>query len=108
MADKPIVITLTIYPLDKAKVRHVAISGAAEGDMPVMHTTTFAGLHPAINAVWAELIARGAQPVKVGAVVAAAPQPEAPTAENDQLVASTETPALSSIDTPATEETSND
>ncbi len=121
MADKgkPIVITLTIYPLGKNKQRRVAISGASEGDMPVMHATTFAGLHPAINQMWGELLSRGTQPVTLEPAETEDAQPETQAQENDQLVAAEETviapaqadapsaPLLSSIDATETSEESD-
>ncbi len=63
--QKPVVITLTIFPL-KHRKRPLLISAAHAGEMPLVHSSTFDQLHPALNQVWLELMKRKPQTVKVG------------------------------------------
>ncbi len=63
MSDNPnVVVTITIYPFDKGK-RKVLVSGAPEGEMPVVHTGQFAELHALIDRTWIELSTRKPQVV---------------------------------------------
>lgn len=63
-ADKSIVITITVLPFAKGK-RRLIVSGAPQGEMPVVHTGEFAQVHQLINSAWAELVRRKPQVPKV-------------------------------------------
>ena len=63
-ADKPIVITITVLPLAKGK-RKLIVSGAPQGEMPVVRTGEFAQVHQMVNAAWAELVKRKPQVPKL-------------------------------------------
>lgn len=125
--EKPVVMTVIVYPLKQGKKR-VTVSGAPEGEMPIVHAGLFADVHNLINATWAELIRRkpqvprNIQTVKAestpaetagagddlpqetaAAEPAPVPPPDLPAIEGDQMVASDAAgaepvPALSSLD----------
>lgn len=93
---KPIIITITVLPFAKGK-RRLIVSGAPQGEMPVVHAGDFSQVHPMFNAVWTELIKRKPQVPKLDKekpAVASAPaqitpaDPEGDAPEGDQLVAS--------------------
>jgi hypothetical protein len=60
MSDKNILITIDISPPSNGQ-RSVVVSGAPAGEIPVIKVSTFAQLHPTVNAVWAELAKRAPQ-----------------------------------------------
>lgn len=78
MSDKAksTLITVEIEGLVNGK-RKIAVSGAPEGEMPIVRTGTFPELHHLIDQVWIELQKRQPQVVTVKAEKKAAPKPAA-------------------------------
>lgn len=82
MSDSTTVITITIYPAKNGK-RRIVMTGAPEGEMPEVRTGVFAELHRLVDDVWATLLKRKPQVVKVKAGKAEkSSAPDAP--ENDE------------------------
>lgn len=55
--DKPVVLTVTIFPLKHGK-RPLVISGAPDGEMPVVRSGNFSEIHSLFDSLWLELIKR--------------------------------------------------
>lgn len=64
--DKPIILTVTVYPIKGSK-RPIVVSGAPDGEMPIVHSGAFAEVHQLINRTWAELLKRKPQVPKITA-----------------------------------------
>ena len=102
-ADKSIVITITVLPFNKGK-RKLIVSGAPQGEMPVVHTGEFAQVHQLVNAAWSELVRRKPQVPKVKATAAGgATVGETVAPQGDQLVAPAAEAADSGDDLPVIE-----
>lgn len=54
---KPVILTVTIFPLRNGK-RPLVISGAPDGEMPVVRAGNFSEIHPLFDELWLELIKR--------------------------------------------------
>lgn len=54
---KPVVLTVTIFPLKNGK-RPLVISGAPDGEMPVVRTGNFSEIHRLFDELWLEMIKR--------------------------------------------------
>lgn len=61
--DLPVVITITVMPLKDGK-RRVLVSGAPDGEMPVVKAGLFADLHRLLDETWIALLKRKPQVVK--------------------------------------------
>ena len=89
---KPIVIIFTVKP-PKSNKRLITVSAAPEGEMPVMLTGQFSDRHALLDQIFAELLKRKPQTVKVPAEKTAAGKKE-PTEFPDEAEAETgESPA---------------
>ncbi len=99
MNDKDTIITITIQPLAKG-TRKVLVSGAPEGEMPVVRAGMFQELQHLIGGVWVELQKRKPQTVKVPAATktATAKKPKEKDADADE----TENEAAEDSNAPAT------
>lgn len=95
-APKPITLIVTIYP-PKKNVRHVMVSGAPEGEMPLLFTGIFQDRHALLDQAFAGVLKREPQTVTLKAdkskSVTADPDAEEPgnrepdeDAASDQLV----------------------
>ena len=67
--DKPVVITVTVLPLKNGK-RRIMVSGAPEGEMPLVARGVFADLHKLIGQMWLAIQTREPQVVTVKAAKA--------------------------------------
>lgn len=61
---KPITLTIVVLPIKNGK-RSIVVSGAPEGEMPIVETGVFADLHRLIDQVWLTLLQRKPQVVTI-------------------------------------------
>jgi len=100
-APKPITLIVTIYP-PKKNVRHVMVSGAPEGEMPLLLTGTFQERHTLLDQAFAGVLKREPQfvlttvttkPDKSKSVTGGVDDEESSAAEDgDQLVSDSSEP----------------
>lgn len=62
MSDNPIVLTLTIYP-PKKNQRHVVVTGAPEGEMPLLLEGVFAERHALLDQAFTTVLKRAPQTI---------------------------------------------
>ena len=92
----PIVLTVTVYPPKKNK-RRVVVSGAPEGEMPLLLTGLFQERHALLDQAYAECLKRKPQLVTIE-------EKKTTKRKSDQLVGSTETITETLKDDEGTEE----
>jgi len=59
--DKPILLTIGVYPPNKKNERRIIISGAPDGEMPVLLTGLFPERHALLDRAYAQILKRDPQ-----------------------------------------------
>lgn len=103
--DKPVVVTVTINPLKNGK-RPLVISGAPDGEMPVVRSGNFSEIHSLFDEMWLELIKRKPKVVTKPAVKPTQPDKKTTAKTDDDKDDGVAKPYLAN-DSTQSEETQN-
>lgn len=82
MSDNPIVLTLTIYPAKKNQ-RKIAVTGAPEGEMPLLLEGVFAERHALLDQAFTAVLKRDPQVITLKAAKAKTSKPAGQAADAD-------------------------